>query len=82
MIASISSTGCLVEATAPILRRANPVRIKITGFSSIDGMVVWDDGRRVGIAFAVALHPAVVAYIAEKATAEIACDEPPCAADG
>lgn len=40
------------------------MRLRIPGLSSLDGKVVWVDGVRAGIAFAMALHPAVVDYIA------------------
>ena len=81
---NISPNGCLIETSEPMLEAGKPMRLKIPGFSSLDGTVAWQDGNRGGIEFTVALHPAVVDYIVSIAVSETD-DGPPIgtiAADG
>ncbi len=61
---NISQHGCLVEMAESILAQGDPLRLRIPGVSSLDGRVVWSEGRRAGVSFAIPLHPAVVDYIA------------------
>jgi hypothetical protein len=67
---NISAHGCMLATAEPMLAAGNPVRIRIAGISSLDGKVVWAEGACAGVAFATALHPAVVDYIALRTAAK------------
>jgi hypothetical protein len=69
---NISLDGCLLEPLEPVLAEGNSVRMRIPGLASIDGRIVWADTAHTGVAFAAALHPAVVEYIAGVLAPELA----------
>jgi hypothetical protein len=69
---NISPHGCLLQTAEAFLAPGRAVRVKIAGLSTLDGKVVWAEGSSAGVEFAVALHPAVVEYIAGKMEAQAA----------
>ncbi len=50
-VLDLSTSGCLVEATAPLIKQGRTILLSLSDSVEIAGQVVWQDGSRFGVQF-------------------------------
>ena len=70
----ITPLGCSLRTDETVLAEGYRVQLRIARLSSMEGEVIWRDGRDAGIAFACPLHPAVAEFIALRIAPERVTD--------
>lgn len=60
---NLSSAGCLIETTTIAITADEVIRLRFMEDISVDGHLVWQQGRLAGVRFSSELHQAVVEHL-------------------